>query len=249
MKIAAIYDIHGNLPALEAVLADIEVEQIDQLIVGGDVVAGPLPVATLQRLQAVSTPTQFIRGNAESELLRFLAGKPINGLSARADKEAQWVGEKLPLEQRQFLQTWSATVQIEDVLFCHATPLSDITVFTQHTPMEKLLPIFANLTAKTVVCGHTHMQFDRMIGDVRVVNAGSVGMPFGKSGAFWLLLAENEIIFRRTMYDREVAAKRIRRSDYPDADDFATGNVLSVPTEDRALAMLQALEQRQNRSA
>jgi diadenosine tetraphosphatase ApaH/serine/threonine PP2A family protein phosphatase len=90
--------------------------------------------------------------------------------------------------------------------------------------------IFEGVTAPLVVCGHTHMQFDRSIGDVRVVNAGSVGMPFGDPGAYWLLLGPN-VQFRRTAYDLTTAADRIRATDYPGADEFAARNVLSPPLE------------------
>ncbi|MFZ1398175.1 MAG: metallophosphoesterase, partial [Candidatus Promineifilaceae bacterium] len=91
MRIAAVYDIHGNLPALEAVLSEIVKESVDCIVVGGDVVAGPLPNESLQLLQSLDIPTQFIRGNAESELLRHLAGEPPGGLSERANEEARWV--------------------------------------------------------------------------------------------------------------------------------------------------------------
>jgi hypothetical protein len=85
----------------------------------------------------------------------------------------------------------SLRVEIDDlgpVLFCHATPRDDNEIFTRLTPEEILLPIFEGQDARLIVCGHTHMQFDRMIGKVRVLNAGSVGMPFGEPGAYWLLL-------------------------------------------------------------
>ncbi len=81
-----------------------------------------------------------------------------------------------------------------------------------------------------VVCGHTHMQFDRTVGDTRVVNAGSVGMPFGERRAYWLLLGP-ALELRRTNYDLSAAARRIEASDYPGASDFAAQNVMTPPAE------------------
>lgn len=249
MRIAAIYDIHGNLPALEAVLNEIHSEEVDQIVVGGDVIAGPMPVETLALLQGLSIPIDFIHGNAESEVLRYMAGEEIGALSARAEEIAPWIAEQLTAEHKAFLASWQMTLQLEReggerVLFCHATPRSDIEVFTRLTPEEHLLDTFANLSASLVVCGHTHMQFERTIAGVRVVNAGSVGMPFGKTGAHWLLLGHT-IEFRHTDYDKADAAQRIRQTDYPEAEDFAANNVLQAPSEVQALEFLSQLEANQ----
>jgi diadenosine tetraphosphatase ApaH/serine/threonine PP2A family protein phosphatase len=111
-------------------------------------------------------------------------------------------------------------------------------IFTRLTPEAKLRPIFDEVDASLVVCGHTHMQFDRMVGDVRVVNAGSVGMPYGKSGAHWLLL-DAGVEFRHTSYDLEAAAERIRATKYPQAEAFASDNVLSTPSEAEALEFFE----------
>jgi predicted phosphodiesterase len=127
------------------------------------------------------------------------------------------------------------------VLFCHATPRNDTEIFTRLTPEERLLPLFAGLGVSTVICGHTHMQFDRMIGRVRVVNAGSVGMPFGSPGADWLLLGPG-IELRHTLYDLEQAAERIRGTSYPQAEDFAARNVLRPPSEREMLEAFARVE-------
>ena len=249
MRVAAVYDIHGNLPALEAVLKDVKHQAVDCVVVGGDVIAGPLPNETLQLLQSITLPTHFIRGNAESELLRCLAGEEPGGLSPVADEEARWLAKALTPENKQFVATWPATVtlQVEGwglVLFCHATLGSDIQVFTRQTLEAKLLPWFEGINASFVVCGHTHMQFDRMVGGVRVVNAGSVGMPFGHTGADWLLL-DGEIAFQYTKYDLVQAAHQIRQSNYHTAEAFASNNVLQAPSEAQALEMLMQLEAKQ----
>ena len=121
------------------------------------------------------------------------------------------------------------------MLFCHATPRSDAEVFTRATPTDRLAPILEPTGAPVVGCGHTHMQFDRVVGRVRVVNAGSVGMPFGKPGAYWLLLGPG-VELQRTPYDFADAAERIRATDYPQAERFAAGAVLQPPSETDMLA-------------
>jgi diadenosine tetraphosphatase ApaH/serine/threonine PP2A family protein phosphatase len=115
-------------------------------------------------------------------------------------------------------------------LFCHATPQNENEVFTRLTPADRLVPLFEKLNTTIVVCGHTHMQFDRKIGQTRVVNAGSVGMPFGEPGADWLLLGP-DVQFRHTRYDLANAADRVRSTVYPQAQDFAERNILNPPTE------------------
>jgi len=112
------------------------------------------------------------------------------------------------------------------VIFCHGTPRDDNEIFTELTPDDRLLPIFEPLGVPLVVCGHTHMQFDRVVGKTRVVNAGSVGMPFGAPGADWLLLGA-DVEFRHTAYDLDKAATLLRATDYP--EDFAGRWVLAPP--------------------
>lgn len=249
MRIVAIYDIHGNLPALEAVLQEIGNEAVDAIVVGGDVVAGPMPSETLTCLQNIDIPTHFIHGNAESELLRYLVNGEPSGLSEQADDIARWVAQTLTSEHQQFVAQWPMTLELDvdgfgTMLFCHATPHNDIDVFTRLTPDEKLIPLFEKLNVSLVVCGHTHMQFDRTIAGVRVVNAGSVGMPFGRIGADWLLI-ETDVVFRHTDYDTIAAAEHIRQSGYPGAEEFAANNILESPSEELALQMLSQLEAQQ----
>jgi diadenosine tetraphosphatase ApaH/serine/threonine PP2A family protein phosphatase len=144
------------------------------------------------------------------------------------------------------LAGWPKTLTIEipglgEVLFCHATPRSDSEVFTRRTSDDRLLRLFQGLNVAVVVCGHTHMQFDRMIGGIRVVNAGSVGMPFGDPGAYWLSLGP-DVQLRRTPYDLAKAAERVRETTYPQAQDFAARNVLEPASEEETLAAFMRVE-------
>jgi len=238
MRVAALYDIHGNLPALEAVLEDVARARADRVVIGGDAVPGPMPRETLARLLRLDLPVQFIIGNGEVAVLAEMEGKDC-GVPARYRESIRWNAAQLRRRDGELLATWQNTLHMEvsgvgKVLFCHATPQNSDAVFTRLTPQDKLVSIFAESDADVIVCGHTHMQFDRSIGRLRVVNAGSVGMPFGNPGAYWLLLGP-EVEFHRTEYDLEIAASRIRRTDYPEAEEFAAHNVLLPPSEEKML--------------
>lgn len=246
MRVAAIYDIHGNLPALEAVLHEISQRKVDQIVVGGDVLPGPMPRETLERLRNLDAPAHFIYGNGEVAVLQQMAGKEPASVPQTFRPIIRWTAEQLHPEHQQWLSTWPKTVTLEiaglgSVLFCHASPQNENDIFTRLTPDNHLLPLFEGLDAATVVCGHTHVQFDRKIGPTRVVNAGSVGMPFGKPGAHWLLLGP-DIQFRHTAYDLAHAAERVRSTDYPQAEDFVARNILNPPTEQEMLEIFSRAE-------
>ena len=249
MKIAALYDIHGNAPALEAVLAEIADLQVDTIIVGGDVVAGPMPNECLDLLNAVEADIFYILGNAESDALTQLAGEIVIGVTPGSPKEAEWVAGELSGEHKLALQTWSDTVTmavdgIGEVLFCHASPRNNVDLFSADSTDARMATLFGDVKAQLVVCGHTHMQFDLSFGELRIVNAGSVGMSFGRKHAHWLLI-DNAVHFMRTEYDLEAAATRIRTSNYHSAEDFATNNILTVPAKVDVLAFLAELEAKQ----
>jgi predicted phosphodiesterase len=257
MRVAALYDIHGNLPALEAVLQEIREAKVDQIVVGGDVVPGPMPRETLGRLLDLDVPTHFIYGNGELAILAQMAGARSGSVTywgtmtgARPPESIieiyRWTASQLQPEFEPVLARWPKTLQLEidglgQVLFCHSTPRSEAEGFTRLTSEDRLLPIFGELNARVVVCGHTHMQFDRMVGRTRVVNAGSVGMPFGEPGAYWLLLGP-DVQLRHTPYDLAKAAERIRSSSYPQAQDFAAHNVLQPPSEEEMLGAFSKAE-------
>ena len=246
MRVAALYDIHGNLPALEAVLDEIERADIDQIVVGGDVVPGPMPRETVARLLDVDLPIQFIHGNGEVAVLAEMAGQEPR-VPPQFRDGIRWNAQQLA-DYRQVLASWPETVRVHipelgDVLFCHATPQNENDIFTKLTLEERLIPVFKNNNADLVVCGHTHMQFDRMIDQTRVVNAGSVGMPFGKPGAYWLLLGPT-VELRQTDYDPAKAADRIRATNYPQAKEFADRNILQPPSEIEMLEMFAKAERR-----
>src|SRR6267378_3582429 len=162
----------------------------------------PCRVKHWRYLLSLDIPMHFVYGNGEVAVLEQMAGKDPAAVPEQYRPIIRWTAQQLPESYQSMLAGWPGTVRLKvdelgEVLFCHATPRNDTEIFTRLTSEERLLPIFAGLNVPLVVCGHTHMQFDRMIGRTRVVNAGSVGMPFGNAGADWLLLG-SEVEFRHS---------------------------------------------------
>jgi predicted phosphodiesterase len=205
VRVAALYDVHGNLPALEAVLAEVARAGVDAIVCGGDVCAGPMPQACLDELRAAGGV--FVRGNADRE-------------------PGKWPAAQLGEDDLAFLAALPLTASLDvdglgPTLFCHATPRSDEEIVTRLTPDEELLDALGGIDERAVVTGHVHVQVDRVAGDRRFVNAGSVGMPYeGRRGAFWALLGP-DVELRCTGYDVEAAVAEIRATGYPDAEQLA----------------------------
>jgi len=240
MRVAVLADIHGNLPALEAVLADVALTDADLLMICGDVASGPLPIETLDVLRALPR-ARFVRGNADRGLVTAFDGEKLPRLPGPG---FDWCASQLTREHRDFLASFTEPVSVEvdgvgRVLFCHGSPRSDEEMMTAETADSRLREFLSGVEADLVVCGHTHMPFDRVVDGVRIINPGSVGMPYGDAGAFWALLGPG-VEFRRTDYDREAAAARIRRSTWPGAQEFASSNVVWVPSAEAAMTFFRA---------
>jgi len=238
MRVAALYDIHGNLPALDAVLDEVRRVHVDQIVVGGDVIPGPMVRETLDRLRTLDVPVHYIYGNGEVAVLAQRAGTKPN-VPELYQPMIRWTADRLRDEDERALRAWPMVVRLDvpgmgRVLFCHATPRNENELFTNRTPEAPLLPIFSGLGVDVVVCGHTHMPFDRMIGTTRVVNAGSIGMPFGPPGADWLLLGP-DVELRHTAYDLPAAAAQIHAIGFPPPPDFAA-QVTNPPSAEEMLA-------------
>lgn len=175
MRVAALYDIHGNVLALEAALREIREADVDLIVVGGDVLPGPMPGETLECLTALEIPIRFIHGNGDRVVAAQVAGGDISEVPEQFRDVIRWTAHQLDAGQRLSLANWPPSYQVEifglgQVLFCHATPRNDTEIFTRVTPEHRLAPVFAGVKASVVVCGHTHMQFERTVGPLRVVN-------------------------------------------------------------------------------
>jgi predicted phosphodiesterase len=237
VRVAAIYDIHGNLPALEATLSAIDASGADLIVVGGDIAWGPLPRETMECLFALGARARFVRGDADRDVLVALAAEhdpdDATGLVSR------WCAEQLSEQQREFLRLQAESLALDvdglgPTLFCHGSPRSDRDRITVATPEDKLLPMLAGVSKRVIVCGHTHAQFDRRVGDYRVVNPGSVGLQFGERGAYWAILGP-DVDLRRTDYDYDDAVTRILAKPGPVAAKFAE-RILAPPPASTAVA-------------
>jgi predicted phosphodiesterase len=247
MRVAVLNDVHGNLPALEAVLAEVEREQPDAIVFGGDIVAGPMAGETLERVRSLGQ-ARLIRGNADRIALEFRRGE-----RDEAEGLGDWVAEQLNDEEADYLGSLPLTITIDvdglgPTCFCHATPRDDEEIFTERDSEAVVAEMLAGTEEATVVCGHTHMQVDRRVSRWRVVNAGSVGMPYEhEPGARWALLGP-DVDLRRTEYDREDAARRLRETVAGRAEDSSViENMLRPPAREQVLDFFQRLaaEQRE----
>jgi predicted phosphodiesterase len=232
VRVAALYDIHGNDAALAAVLAEVEALDVDLIVVGGDVAGGPFPRQSVDEVRALGDRAIVIRGNGERELVE--ARLRLDAGSARIDPDdvwssrTHWAAGALDQERLDWMAALPPLASIDvdglgDVLFCHASPRNDEEIVTPLSPEERILPMLAGVAQRTVVLGHTHVQFDREVAGRRLVNAGSVGLPYeGRTGAFWALLGPG-VELRRTRYDVTVTCARVRESGIPDAEEYAEG--------------------------
>jgi putative phosphoesterase len=228
MRVAALYDVHGNAPALEAVLAEAERDGVDVILFGGDLASGPFPRETVELARSLPQ-ARFVRGNADR-----LSSPAMN---PEGDVARHWVEQQLSDEQISWLAELPFSVVVEDTLYVHATPQDDETVVTELTTDERFAEVLAGTEQRRVVAGHTHMQLERLVGEVLFVNPGSVGMPYEATpGAYWALL-DDGVEMRRTDYDLAAAANRVRGSGHPQAEELAAENILQVPSRAEALAI------------
>ncbi|MBO0869867.1 MAG: metallophosphoesterase family protein [Micromonosporaceae bacterium] len=226
MRVAVLSDIHGVLPALEAVLAEPDVRSADRIVLTGDLAAGPQPVETLDALAALGDRAIWVRGNADRELVELGRG----GRISTPDPVAPWAAAALRPDQMALLDALPLSVLLDvgvlgPTLFCHATPRDDEEIVLVDSRLERWAEVFSTVDAsiRTVVCGHTHMPFVRLADRRLVVNPGSVGMPYGGAGAHWALLGDDcGVAMRRTRFDLDAArAQVVAESAYPGAAEFA----------------------------
>jgi putative phosphoesterase len=250
MRVAALYDVHGNLPALEAVLGEVESLGVDAIVVGGDIAIGPMPRDALERLLTLGERALFLRGNGDREI----AEGPNPEDSELWAERTRWSAEQLERGQRAWLAGLPDRRSLDvdglgAVLFCHGSPRSDEEILTRISPEARVAAALAGVEEAVVVCGHTHVQFDRQVAGKRLVNAGSVGMPYeARSGAYWALLGP-EVELRRTDYDLEAAAATIRATGFPSAEEHAAENVLTVPSAEEATEQFEAMARAADRPA
>jgi len=248
-RVAAIYDIHGNIAALDSVLADIMRNNVDAVIVGGDVAWGPFPRETVERLeQLLPSDVAFVRGNADREVAQR-AGV-ADGLDEVVAAINEWCADQLDDRQRSWLAELPeiASIYIDGIgetVFCHGSPRSDEEILTVATPLRRLKDSLHGVDAPLVVCGHTHMQFDLRVDDKRLINAGSVGLPYeGEPGAYWTLLGP-DVELRRSSYDVESALDAMALSGCPHVEMVFIDTLRNPPPQTEVIRQFEGAAEKQ----
>jgi predicted phosphodiesterase len=243
MRVAVLADIHGNLPALEVVLGEVDAAGADAIVLDGDIAVGPMPAETLDRLAELGDRALWVHGNCERELVAAYDGVLDPGLPEAARLPAEYCASRLERRHRDLIAGLPMSVSLEvtglgPVRFCHATDRSDTEMVLVDSPVDLYREAFAGSDEPTVVLGHTHMPFDRLADRRRFLNPGSVGMPYGRTGAHWALLGP-DVVLRRTGYDLDAAARTFEREapGYPGLDRFNADNVRQVHSDAEALAV------------
>ena len=219
MKVLALYDIHGNPDALDAVLGDRRAQGPDVVVVGGDAVPGALAAQALDRLDELAVAVRWVRGNGEREVAAA-AGRSGSRSAAEdsAVRTAAVTAAQLGADRARALGALPMTQMIDGVLFCHASPRRDDEILTRLSPPERWSEALAGVDAALVVGGHTHQQDDRVVDGVRFINAGSVGLPYeGDGDARWLWIENGVPELRCTAYNHLAAGIWMRDTGYPDA--------------------------------
>jgi predicted phosphodiesterase len=227
MNVLALYDIHGNLDALEAVLADPRVSAAEAIVIGGDIVPGAFSRECLALLRRHNRPVHWVRGNGEREVAEAAAKGLDPEHVSREDRAmftAALTAATLDAELASWLGTLRTTVELDGVLYCHASPRRDDEMLTRISPAERWAEALGGIEHALVVAGHTHQQDDRVVGTVRFVNAGSVGLPYeGDAAARWAWISDGAPELRHTGYDGAAAGRRMLDAGWPDHDSIEGG--------------------------
>lgn len=224
MRIAVIADIHGNLPALRATLADLDAAGVDATVVLGDTTGGPLVDACLDLLESRDGPLHWVAGNGERETVEC-----FDGWYEGRDDKVRWAARSLDRGWRDRMASWPISIVVDGVCFCHATPRADDENLTRATEVAVLTEAADAAGTALVVGAHTHQQFIRELPDGRVIaNTGSVGLPYeGRPGAFWMVVDDGAPQLRETHYDIAAAADELRESGFPGVEDMLNDSLIN----------------------
>jgi predicted phosphodiesterase len=212
VHVAALADVHGNAPALEAVLADVADAGVDLIVFCGDLTWGPLPMETLRVVRAIETPVRFVRGNAD------------RSVGVHLDARGTWIAKQHDPEATAYVNGFEPYVTADvdglgPTRFVHGSPRSDEECVTPRTPAARVAEFMQGVPERVVVTAHVHVSYDRQVEGIRLVGPGSVGRPYeGERGARWALLGP-DVELRRTDYDHERSAALYRASGIPQLDD------------------------------
>ncbi|GAF38546.1 metallophosphoesterase [Agrilactobacillus composti DSM 18527 = JCM 14202] len=247
MKIAALYDIHGNYPALAAISKQLTTLAPDLIVFGGDLISGPMPLKTLALIKKLEQQysTVSIMGNNDQDVIDAANGQPLQ-MSDHGQQQIQWVAKQLNDQQITALKRLQPNVTLGNYFFCHAVAGDNRTIFTPHSDIQKIQKLFAGIQAPFIICGHTHIQFKLKLGDQEIINAGSVGMPFSnQAGAQWLWLTEQTAEFKTTPVAKPAAIKAMQTSSFPFLSEFIDANVKHTTSLAAAYKILDQLTNQQ----
>lgn len=241
-SVAVLSDIHGVMPALDAVLAEPDLQRADRIVLTGDIAAGPQPAQVLDRLLGLGDKVVWVRGNADRELVELARGQ----VDDVGDAIAPWAARQLSPDHVAWLADLPHPVTLTvdgfgEVVFCHATPRDDQEVVVVDSRLERWAEVLGGLPPEvmTVVCGHTHMPFTRLANRRQIINPGSIGMPYGRQGAHWALLADGAVSMRRTAYDPVAACALVTgQSSFPDVAEWADYFLHARASDAEALAIM-----------
>ena len=223
MRVATLYDIHGNLRALEAVLAEVETFAPDRILIGGDVALGPMPRETMELLATLGERVVYLRGNCDREMVAALGGEFAR--SSPWGARTRWAAERCTIAQMQRLGNLPTTLLFNidglgEVLFCHGSPRRDDEILTRVSPAARLRAALTGRAHSRVVHGHTHVQYERTVERTHWICPGSVGLPYeDEPGARWATFGP-DVTLRVTPYDIERTIADVRAARFPDAEEF-----------------------------
>ncbi len=236
MRIAFISDIHGNFTAFQAVLADMNSQNIDQVVCLGDAVTmGPQPVEVLKTLREMDC--SFIKGNHDAAVLNPEIAAQYE-ITHYLIPDLYWCRDQLTPDDLKFIDSFKPTQEIKlsneiTILAFHGSPLSPIDIIQATTPVERLDTYFAEQTANIFIGGHSHIQMQRRYGDKLILNSGSVGnvfefvytpgnVPSLLPWAEYMIISHIEksvsVDARRVYYDTDDLLQKVKKSSLPGTD-------------------------------
>ena len=252
-RVAVLSDVHGNPWALRAVLESVRLAGVDVVVNCGDLVAGAWPTEVVDELFACRFPVVSVRGNGDRMVADAFDGV-WDDVMPPAHQIVEWAAARLRQEDRHAIGQMPLSTELEVsglglVSFFHATPRSDEEILLPTSEAGRVVDLLCNLPDGLAVHGHSHLQNDRVLGERRLINAGSVGKPFDRVGAAWLLLGP-DVNLRRTTYDVQSAARSTRRAlaysaaGRAVAEDFAM-SIQEPPGRERTLEIFSRWEREQ----
>lgn len=241
-RVAVLSDVHANVPALRAVLAEPEVAAADLVVFNGDLTWGVDPDGTVETVKRLGRRAVCVRGNSERYVRQI-----TTGASAPANPRQEWVSARHGTGALAFVGSFPFSVVVDvrglgPVRFCHGSPRSDNEAVTPGTSAERFAEMTAGIEEDVLVTGHTHLQFDRLVGTRRSINPGSVGLPYHRDEpglAYWALLGP-DVQLRTTRYDVRESVAAIEAAGDPGHARIAE-LLLKPPTPEEIIAEAEQL--------